>query len=154
MANVILNALRSIRYCHLLCAVVVYQSECLEGGILWCVCVIAPASNHLLSALLYSFNGLEAQTVFIFLSAQVFRPGSCPCFVALNQMTSYLFNCGRMYRYVGVGAGVLHHAGYHGDTPVTQEHQALEVWWSLRTSQPALPPVQAADAPCKTEADS
>lgn len=44
--------------------------------------------------------------------------------------------------------------GYHSDTPVTQEYQARGVWWGLRTSQPALHPVQAADTPCKTEADS
>lgn len=67
-------------------------------------------------------------------------------------MTSYPLNCDRMY--VGVGAGVLHRAGlsqWHACHPGAP---GFGVWWGLRTSQPALHPVQAADTPCKTEADS
>lgn len=56
--------------------------------------------------------------------------------------------------YVGAGAGVLHHAGLSQWHACHLEAPGSGARWGLRTSQPALHPVQAADTPCKTEADS
>lgn len=57
MANVILNALRSIRCCHFTLLLCIKANVEKEGSC--AVCVITHASNNHLHALLHSFNNLE-----------------------------------------------------------------------------------------------
>lgn len=115
MANVILNALRSITCCHLLCTAVAYQSKCRDRKF----CVITCASNNHLSVLYYSLNRYSffSQCNYSkqsFLNASWLNPHDP------TSLKLWLHVCQRGSRRSALCKG------YQNDTPVTQQHQVGE----------------------------